>query len=208
MGFSKIGNFLNKKPWHPTNIRNQEMIWKAEEKSRKDEQALEEYRARITIERDAEELQQVAKGGFVMSQETLREKRKAEVLRQGAAAGPDADDEALAALDPARRAALRDRDEKAAKAAAEKVAREQRKKDETLARNANKRRRKKESKQRKESEHEAEAAATPAHDAAATLETAQPGPTSGEAPAAPQICNDGSFLEMIKAQMSKAPQGS
>jgi hypothetical protein len=47
--------FLNKKPWHPGNIRNQEDIWKREQEFLAEVEKREELRRKIEEEREQED---------------------------------------------------------------------------------------------------------------------------------------------------------
>jgi hypothetical protein len=47
--------FLNKKPWHPGNIRNQEEIWKREQAFLAELEKREELKRQIEDEREAED---------------------------------------------------------------------------------------------------------------------------------------------------------
>ena len=47
--------FLNKKPWHPGNIQNQEEIWKREQAFLAEVEKREELKRQIEDEREAED---------------------------------------------------------------------------------------------------------------------------------------------------------
>ena len=52
--------FLNKKTWHPGSFRNQEEVWKREQKAEAEERKLEELRKQLVDERKKEEFSQIA----------------------------------------------------------------------------------------------------------------------------------------------------
>jgi hypothetical protein len=43
--------FLAKKGWNPTNLRNVEAVWKAEQKAEREEKRMEEFKKQIAEER-------------------------------------------------------------------------------------------------------------------------------------------------------------
>ncbi|KAL2622499.1 hypothetical protein R1flu_002704 [Riccia fluitans] len=64
--------FLNKKGWHTGSLRNLENVWKAEQKHEAEQKKLEELKAQIHKEREAEELrQQYQAAGLVPKQDRL-----------------------------------------------------------------------------------------------------------------------------------------
>lgn len=47
--------FLNKKTWHPATFRNQERVWKAEQKHKDEEKKMAELQKQVREEREREE---------------------------------------------------------------------------------------------------------------------------------------------------------
>lgn len=60
------GDLNTKKSWHPTNARNQERVWKAEQKDAAEKKKLAELQKQIQEERDLEEAKQIARNsGYI-----------------------------------------------------------------------------------------------------------------------------------------------
>lgn len=52
--------FLNKKTWHPANIKNVEEVWKREQKAEAEKRKVEELQKQLAEERKRDEFSQIA----------------------------------------------------------------------------------------------------------------------------------------------------
>lgn len=52
--------FLNKKPWHPANMKNVEEVWKREQKAEAEKRKMEELQKQMNEERKRDEFVQIA----------------------------------------------------------------------------------------------------------------------------------------------------
>eukprot|EP01023_Acetabularia_acetabulum_P026199 TRINITY_DN2491_c0_g1_i4.p1 TRINITY_DN2491_c0_g1~~TRINITY_DN2491_c0_g1_i4.p1 ORF type:complete len:675 (+),score=86.27 TRINITY_DN2491_c0_g1_i4:166-2190(+) len=80
--------FLNKKPWHPGNLRNLERVWQKEQAHEREQKRLEELRKQILEERQKEQLEQIAHD----SGKYKREERLEWLYQGGVAARQEADE--------------------------------------------------------------------------------------------------------------------